>query len=77
MCVLQNLLYILLLTERDGYIKKRCCTVHGLMLQEVFQRVHSAVVFWLLSSSGQSSADFVLDCSGECLDLVHSVASFK
>ena len=26
--------------------------------------VHSAIVFWLLFSSGQSSAEFLLACSG-------------
>jgi len=36
--------------------------------------VYSAAVFWLLLPSGQSSAKFLHAYSGECLDLVQSVA---
>ena len=32
--------------EIDGYIKKRSYTALGLMLQEVFQSVQYAIVFW-------------------------------
>ena len=42
--------------ESNGYIKKRSYTVLGLVLQEVFQSVHSAIVLWLLFPAGQSSA---------------------
>ena len=55
------------------HFKKRTCTVQGLALQEVFQRVYSAVMFWLLFPSGQSSAEFLLVCTEECLDLVQYV----
>ena len=48
--------------ENSGYIKKRSYTVLGLVLQEVFQIVHSAVVFWLVLPSSQSSAELLLAC---------------
>lgn len=31
--------------------------------------VHPAVVFWMLFPTGQAPAEFLLVCSGECLDL--------
>ena len=34
-------------------------------------------MFWLLFPSGQFSAEFFLACSGECLGLGQSVASFN
>ena len=54
--------------ESNGCIKKMSYTVRGLTLQEVLLVytvstlllcVHSAVVFWLLFDSGQTSAEFL------------------
>ena len=39
--------------------------------------MHFAAVFWFLFPSGQSFAEFLLACGGECLDLVHYVVSFN
>ena len=61
--------------ENDGYIKKGSYTIQGLVLQEVF--LVYTVLFWLLFPSGQSSAEFLLACSRECLDLSHCVVSFN
>ena len=63
--------------ESNSHIKKRSYTVWDLVLQEVFQSVHHAVVYWLRLCSGQSSEEFLLACYGECLDLVQWVASFN
>ncbi|CAD7683222.1 unnamed protein product [Nyctereutes procyonoides] len=38
--------------DSNGYVKERSWPVQGLVLQEVFQSVHSAAVLWLLLPSG-------------------------
>ena len=74
MCVLGNPIIFLLLRVMAIV---RSYTVLDLELQEVFQSVHSSVVFWLLLPSGQSSVEFLLACCGEGLEPVHCVASFN
>jgi len=54
-CVLGNSV-VFPVPESNGYITMMSYTVQGLVFQEVFQSVHSAVVFWLLFPSGQFSA---------------------
>ena len=57
--------------ENNGYIKKRSYTVQGLDFRKCFWCLLCALC------SGQSSAEFLLACSAECLDLVHCVVSFN
>ena len=37
--------------------------------------LHCAIVFWPLFPSGESSAEYVLESTGQCLDLVYHVLS--
>ena len=69
--------YYIPISESNGHIKKKSYTVLGLVLHKVFQSIQSAVVFWLLLPSCQSSVGFLLAFSGGYLDLVHHVASFN
>ena len=58
--------------ESNGFIKKRSYIPPGPGTPGSVSGVccvHSAAVFWLLFPSGQSSAEFLLSCSGQCLDL--------
>ena len=48
--------------ETNGYIKKKPFTIQVLVLQKVFQSVHSALEFWLLFSLGQSCDCRVSPC---------------
>ena len=59
------------ITESNAILRRGAYTVHGLVLQEVFlvYAMHSTVAFWLLFLIGQSSVEFLLACSGGCLDL--------
>ena len=66
-------------SESNSSIKKWSYTAQGLVLQEVFlvDAVITLLLFWLIFSSDQSSSEFLLACSGDCLDLGQNVVSFN
>lgn len=58
--------------ESNSFMEKKLHSVQGLVLQGVSGVccIQSAAVFWLFHPSGQLSAEALLACSGQCLDLV-------
>ena len=65
--------------ESDCFVKKRPYSVQGQASESVSDmgRIHSAVVFWLLYASAQSSGEALLACNEQCLVLGQNIISFN